>query len=952
MARVFTDMWAGFLLNIDMTLRQQHIMPPSQLKKLKASLRESGAIGQQQSRKQKKQASKKGALKESRIQRNAALQSIREQFNPFEFKPVGRSKHAVTTNGTVGGNMGKSTMARPGVSKGLGEENRRKTLLVEMQRRMKVGGIMDRRFGENDVTMTPEEKALQRFVVERQRGNKKSAIFNLEGNEEEDDLTHFGKAVSLDFPGKVDDFNETGLESSEDDDADDSEDIDRPPKRRRLLGTDSVRDKTADAEDDGPSIRPKTKHEVMKELISKSKLHKYERQQAREDDDDLRAELDKGLPELYALLRRPSAQVLASKDAVESTVPNPNGAINPDRMALLNGKERSQADKEYDQRLRQMVMDQRAKPTIPTLTDEEKAVQEAQRLEGLERRRLQRMKGEQDDRESEDAMRELELNGGVDEYEEDIDAFGLGSGLGQPAKKDLDVEDEDDFVLDDDLIANGSADEMSSQAASDSSEEEAGGITEDEAEFVQGLLSKEDAGRGDILMSGANAIPQANGPKTDLAFTYSCPQTHGELLEITKSVSFADLPTVVQRIRALYQPQLASDNKAKLGVFATVLVDHISYLANLPGHPSFGVLETLIRHIHSLAKTFPEEVGRTFRMHLKTFHEDHPMGPTSGDLIILTAIGSIFPTSDHFHQVVTPAMLCMTRYLGQKMPSALPDLAMGTYVSSLCLNYQRLSKRYIPEVLNYTLNAMYALSPRKPKRSTEAFPHHNLPENLRMQPTYGNPKFADSHIDIWDTVPSVEPDLSKNLEELKYNLLKIQVHLIEVMADLWADTSAFCEIFGPVDIALRFISDEHRSGILNSRLRVQAQAVSQKICRTLDQALQARQYLRLHNHRPLAIKSSIPKFEESYNPDKHYDPDRDRAELSKLKAEHKKERKGALRELRKDANFMARESLKDKKERDSAYETKYKRLIAEIQGEEGREAKLYEREKRMRKGKK
>ena len=96
---------------------------------------------------------------------------------------------------------------------------------------------------------------------------------------------------------------------------------------------------------------------------------------------------------------------------------------------------------------------------------------------------------------------------------------------------------------------------------------------------------------------------------------------------------------------------------------------------------------------------------------------------------------------------------------------------------------------------------------------------------------------------------------------------------------------------------------------------------------------------------------SIPKFEESYNPDKHYDPDRERTELSKLKAEHKRERKGALRELRKDANFIARESLREKKERDAQYEKKYKRLVAEIQGEEGREGNLYEREKRMRKGK-
>ena len=125
---------------------------------------------------------------------------------------------------------------------------------------------------------------------------------------------------------------------------------------------------------------------------------------------------------------------------------------------------------------------------------------------------------------------------------------------------------------------------------------------------------------------------------------------------------------------------------------------------------------------------------------------------------------------------------------------------------------------------------------------------------------------------------------------------------------------------------------------------------SGKLQRLLKQAQLSRRPLALHYHRPLAIRTSIPKFEESYNPDRHYDPDRERAEVSKLRAEYKRERKGAMRELRKDSNFIARESLKEKKERDREYERKYKRLVAEIQGEEGHEKKEYEREKRMRKG--
>lgn len=98
-------------------------MPPSQLKRLKTSLREQGVVGPQKSKKQKKQASKDGAIKDTRIRRNAVLQGIREEFNPFEVKAPSRSKYEFASNRTVGGRVEKGTISRPGITKGLGEEN-------------------------------------------------------------------------------------------------------------------------------------------------------------------------------------------------------------------------------------------------------------------------------------------------------------------------------------------------------------------------------------------------------------------------------------------------------------------------------------------------------------------------------------------------------------------------------------------------------------------------------------------------------------------------------------------------------------------------------------------------------------------------------------------------------------------------------------------------------------
>lgn len=97
-------------------------MPPSQLKRLKNSLREKGVVGPQKSKKQKQQASKNGSAREGRIQRNAALQGIREQFNPFDVRAPVRIKHDVTNSRTTRGTVADGVIGRPGITKSLGEE--------------------------------------------------------------------------------------------------------------------------------------------------------------------------------------------------------------------------------------------------------------------------------------------------------------------------------------------------------------------------------------------------------------------------------------------------------------------------------------------------------------------------------------------------------------------------------------------------------------------------------------------------------------------------------------------------------------------------------------------------------------------------------------------------------------------------------------------------------------
>ncbi|KAJ4296023.1 nucleolar complex protein 14 [Collariella sp. IMI 366227] len=850
-------------------------MAGSQLKRLKASLREQGIVGPQQSKKQKrKNAQDQKANPDKRLHRSEALAGIREQFNPFQFKTNARGpKFEVTTNKPANDKETMGIKGRPGLAKAMGEERRRQTILVEMQRRNKIGGLIDRRFGEDDPNMSLEDKMIERYTREQQRAHKKGSMFDLEDDDEPmGGLTHMGRPLfdDDDEPPK-DDFQED-LPSG--DESDSSRAEKRMLKRQRLA--EAVEEL---ADEEGQPDRKKTKKEIYDEIIAKSKFHKFERQAAKEEDTELREELDQSMPELQALLfQRQKPPSKDDKDAQKPTV--------------IAGKDRAALEKDYDIRLKLLAADTRAQPADRTKTDEEQAAEESNRLKELEEKRLKRMRGEVVEEDEEDEERGKKKGKKEDEAydpfnDEDADEFGLGNGVKyRPTATELGFDDEDDFLIDDDLVASGSEldidiDDLEDEESDDEDAESESGSDDDE-EFVKGILTEAESKDAVFQVPKNTKGDDENG----IPYTFPCPQTHDEMLQTFEGIDVTKLPVAIQRIRALYHPKLDSKNKERLGTFSQALVQHVAYLGDHSEPHWFPTLESLSRHIHSLAKSFPIEVAKAYRAHIQEMEEERPLAFTVGDLVLLTAISTTFPTSDHFHQVVTPAMLAIARYLGQKIPQTLSDYATGTYLSILALQYQQFSKRYVPELMNFCLNTLCALAHDKPQENLGFFPLHEPAAGIRIK---GASRTAVRQLNCSDCQPkeSMSPAASASL---KVAIISTTASILKSAAETWHKLPSFPETFHPALL-------------------------------------------------------------DTFDPTKHYDPDRERAELAKLRAEHKRERKGAVRELRKDAAFMQRENLRVKKERDAAYEKKYKRLVAEIQGEEGRASNEYEREKAARKKK-
>jgi len=272
------------------------------------------------------------------------------------------------------------------------------------------------------------------------------------------------------------------------------------------------------------------------------------RQIEREHGENVRHQLDHEFDVLRDLIYAPDPSSTGS-----NSIPLGSRVDSPPTSAVPEVPHESGT---YDQYVRELAFEKRAKPKDRTKTEEEIALEEKEALEKAERRRRKRMLGwEESDSEAEGQGRKKRKRGGDDLEGDSADEYargGLGEGLGLQAHveaEDLDLdEDESDGER-----GEGVGDQDSESADSDDSEDSEVG-TGEHADLV--VAQRPPASTGKSKPPSTQKLP----------FTFPCPSTHEEFLSFVDDVDEKDIPTVVKRIRTLYHTSLAPDNKFKLQV--------------------------------------------------------------------------------------------------------------------------------------------------------------------------------------------------------------------------------------------------------------------------------------------------------------------------------------------------------------------------------------------------
>ncbi|XP_047426590.1 nucleolar protein 14 [Mugil cephalus] len=850
--------------------------------------------------------------------------------NPFEVK-INRKKFEVL------GRKSKHDVGLPGVSRSKAIKKRKETLLKEYQQKNKASKFIDRRIGEYDTKMAPEDKILQRFAMERQRGHDKKDVYNLNEDEE---LTHYGQSLAEmekfnDIANSDDESEEKGLLSAE------------LTASHFGGGGGLLRKKTSGEQQEG-NQRAKSRQELIEELIQKSKQEKRERQVQKEEAQELTEKLDQEWKSIQALM-------------VKKTPKAESADIQEEKPKL----------EEYDMMVRELGFEMKAQPSEKLKTPEEIAREEREKLQKLEADRLRRMMGEDvgDSVQSQNHMSADDINDGFILDTNDKKTLSYQDGkwnIEEESEEDKggDEEDGESGEEEEDEEENENEEEELSNEEEDGEEEEEEeeGDSEDEEDGHSDLDSEQESENeegkqedDEVIAKPKKALSkeeikaQQEAAKAELPYTFPAPESYSNLKDLLHGHTPDNQRLIVARTQKSNHPSLAVGNKLKLQKLFGFLLEYIGELAT-KSPPELTTVDKLIPELYALCQVFPEaacqamqtvlgDAGHSMEEELEV--KGHASFPKLDMLIYLKVTALLFPTSDFRHPVTTPALLYISQALTKCPVRSLQDLTSGLVLCCLAVEYVSFSKRFFPELINFLTGTLHLAVQDKtslgytvvpPFRSTGKYSDLLVVSDSECCKSWSKkslPLSATQHL-----------ELSSDLDRDEHRLMCLStcLDLLKTCCMFYKDLASFTHIFQPI----RTLLSKHLS---TQTLPEPLQELLSEILETISGAPVALTRLVFEKKKPIPLKLLTPKIVEVLDYGKKHGSTREEREKERLKHKYKKEFKGALREIRKDTRFLAREKLNEVMSRDAERKRKVRELFGSLANQEG-EFKALKRKKK------
>ncbi|GLD94822.1 hypothetical protein PINS_up003447 [Pythium insidiosum] len=819
-----------------------------------------------------------GAKPKAKAKGPSSQKKVPSGRNPFDVRSNAKTKYDVL-NRRVKGQQRNVATARADA-----ERKRRQTLAAQFATRHKANAFRDRRLGEADASLSMEDKMMARFQTERKRKLRNAQAFALHDSDREDDddaeddlfLTHKGQRLQDD---DFDKLNREMLDDAEDDDAV-ARQMDREIVEKLHFGGPATAATESAGDDAG---RKKTHKEIMHEVMMKSKLFKAERQKTKAAQEDATEALDAEFADLKGLLSfRPKK---GTKEAAE-----------------LEAAERAEAKKaggasldEFDKLTRELAFEAKAVASERRMTPEELAKREHDRLEELERQRVARMNGEESDDEDKKKKKKKAPQMIImpptdddlgDGYQVD-QRFGAVEEEEEEDKEEEEEEEEEEDEDEEEEDEEGESEEEANEDDEDDGEEEQ---EEEEASVAGPELTNEDEQEEDDSdddeEAAARRKQRREAAAAELPFVFPCPTTPEELSELFAEHaprSSERRQLLVARLLAYYSPKLSVENQHKMKTLFAILVrQFLQWGQRYAVHRAD--LDALAAHLFTLAQDVPDHAGVVARELLtnlrKRLHSTKATSvwPTLAELLLCKALRHLFPVSDLRHSVVSPLETLLGECLATGAVRTPLEATQALFTCTLVLQITKDKQRFTPEVVLCLKRLLRAFVTRD----------HWLHSDLTAQ--------RDG---VADQLPALS--LAGASSASAASVLGALVRVVEVLATQYAFLPSFDELVYPLYLLLHEVARSHFDG-----QQPQVNAAIARLHEQLEGCWRARQPLRLQTFGPTVLPAFQPKFDANYTLRKDKTMDREKAKLKQLQRQVKRARKGAARELRRDAAFLAR----------------------------------------------
>ncbi|XP_068044647.1 nucleolar protein 14 [Anomalospiza imberbis] len=827
--------------------------------------------------------------------------------NPFEVK-VNRQKFDIL------GRKTKNDVGLPGVSRSKAIKKRNQTLLKEYKEREKTNVFKDKRFGEYNTKITPEEKMIRRFTLERQQNYGKKNIYNLNEDEE---LTHYGQSLA-----EIEKLNDI-VDS-------DSDTEERGTLSAELTaahfggGGGLLRKKVSSEQQDEEDEKPKSRKELIEEMIAKSKQEKQERQTRRESALELTEKLDKDWKEIQTLIARKTPKSERKDKEVEKPKPD-----------------------EYDMIVRELGFEMKAKPSERLKTEEELAKEEQARLQKLEADRLRRMRGidEEANKKRPSHMSADDLADGFILDKDDRRLLSYKDGKinieNEEEKEEEGEEEEEEEGEEDDENEEESQEESASEdedgAADGHSDLESD--LESEGEAAENTGEKKHKANENESQNVEKLEPKREAAKSELPYTFAVPESYETFKSLLAGRTIEQQLIILERIQKCNHPSLAVGNKAKLEKLFGFLLEYIGELATMD-LPELRTIDKLVLPLYNLCQMFPESASDSIKFILGDAAHDleevievkgRATFPGLDTLIYLKIVSLLFPTSDFWHPVVTPAFMYMSQLLTKCRILTLQDVIKGLFICCLFLEYVSLSRRFVPELINFLLGVLHISLPKNQAQGyTVVHPFTPVGKNLELLLVCDK-----EDLKSWEkqNVPLSMVTRSKETSRTEINhtrlsCLALCFDLIKRCASLYESLPSFHEIMHPVRILLT----QHMPV---NEYPEKMQEWYHSALKELENKVKHYTPLICEKKKPVPLKQYTPKIVKVLEFGRKQAGSKKEQERKQLIQRHKRELKGAIREIRKDNQYLARMQLSEIMERDAARKRKVKELLGSLATQEG-----------------